>query len=107
MPAGPCSHGARVGHGTSDIGDRVVSRLTERSLDVHTLMWGPRASVDILAPPLGSWVALARVLPSPRKRGTLLVHELDESYEWELCASLMTVMSPMSLMSLSCVCVSV
>lgn len=28
MPAGPCSHGARVGHGTSDIEDRVVSRLT-------------------------------------------------------------------------------
>ena len=47
------------------------------------------------------------MLPSPRKRGTLLVHELDESYECELCASLMTVMSPMSLMSLSCVCVSV
>ena len=73
MPAGPCSHGARVGHGTSDIGDRVVSRLTERSLDVHTLMLGPRASVDILAPPLGSWVALAIMLPSPRKRGTLFV----------------------------------
>jgi hypothetical protein len=64
MPAGPCSHGARVGHGTSDIGDRVVSRLTVKLGCPHSLMWGPRASLDILAPPLGS---------SPRKRGTLFV----------------------------------
>ena len=39
------------------------------------------------------------------REGAHELHELDESYEWELCASLMTVMSPMSLMSLSCVCV--
>ena len=76
LPAGPCSHGARVGHGTSDIEDRVVSRLTLKlgrpraSAGQHL---EPRAAVDILAPPSGSWVALAIMLPSPRKRGTLFV----------------------------------
>ena len=51
MPAGPCSHGARVGHGTSDIGDRVVSRLTVKLGRPHSyvgasrLRGHPRASV--------------------------------------------------------------
>jgi hypothetical protein len=58
MPAGPRSHGACVGHGTSDIEIRVVSRLT---------VVGPCLT------PMGSWVALARVPPSSRKRGTLFV----------------------------------
>ena len=48
-----------------------------------------------------------RVVQDWTREGAHELHELDESYEWELCASLMTVMSPMSLMSLSCVCVSV
>ena len=71
MPAGPRSHGARVGHGTSDIEDRVVSRLMVKLGRPQSYV-GSRP-VDILAPPLGSWVALAILLPSPRKRGTLFV----------------------------------
>ena len=71
MPAGPCSHGARVGHGTSDIEDRVLSRLTVK-LGCPQSYVGSRP-VDTLAPPLGSWVALAIMLTSPRKRGTLFV----------------------------------
>ena len=46
-----------------------------------------------------------RVVQDWTREGAHELHELDESYEWELCASLMTVMNPMSLMSLSCVCV--
>ena len=69
MPAGPRSHGARVGHGTSDIEDRVVSRLTVKLGRPQSYV----IFVDTLAPPLGSWVALAIMLPSPRKRGTLFV----------------------------------
>ena len=68
MPAGPCSHGARVGHGTSDIEDRVLSRLTVK-LGCPQSYVGSRL-VDTLAPPLGP---LAIMLTSPRKRGTLFV----------------------------------